>query len=84
MLKLGPEGLEQSPLKAPRTPISENPGTESGTVGDGRARVASGRTVTIEDLVKATHACGGLSGEAKAQIVALIRSFHTGTDGKQG
>ncbi len=62
----------------PKTLISENPGTESGTVNDDHAPRSV--VIKVQDLVKITQACEGLSSEAKEQITALIKA-HMGADG---
>ena len=64
---MGPEGLEQSGLKAPKTPISENRGTESGTVKSQQDQHASARQYIAQCLPT-------LHGKVIEKIVALIKS----------
>ena len=69
---MGRAGFEHGALKASKTPISENPRTESGTVDDKTQQ-------NDRDLALLKEAWPGLPQRIKHQVNELIRSYVEGT-----
>ena len=69
---MGRAGFEQSALKASKTPIPENPRTESGTVKDDRGQ-------NDPDLARLIESWPTLPNPIKQTILNLIRQ-HGGDD----